>query len=315
MTKTRKSALAHLLFKKFGCDVPPPPQVTVEVIDAMVVIRGLGSPNVATMGDLSRHILRKIVNSSCANEIHIIFDQYRSPSIKDDERRLRGSYCGIEKIIHGPQQQSSSCLQGDLNNESFKNAFIRFLASEWKNDSYTSITKSKVLYFTEGDECYKKDGTQCVKVHNMICSQEEADTRMIFHVLQRLAVLEQTNRPISVWIKSNDTDVLAIALANLNPKAQYYLDFGVGDSKKILDLSAIAQKMGSICPAIVGLHAFTGCDYTSSFYNKGKLKPFKLMLSDNKWIELFSRFGTEPKVKEESKKNWKSLHVLCIHRN
>lgn len=34
------------------------------------------------------------------------FSYVGSESVKDDERRLRGSYSGIEKIIHGPRQQS-----------------------------------------------------------------------------------------------------------------------------------------------------------------------------------------------------------------
>ena len=42
--------------------------------------------------------------------------------------------------------------------------------------------------------------------------------------------------------------------------------------------TAIAKKIGhDMCAALPGLHAFTGCDYTSSFVKAGKGRPFTLV--------------------------------------
>ncbi|GFO24261.1 hypothetical protein PoB_005076600 [Plakobranchus ocellatus] len=44
--------------------------------------------------------------------------------------------------------------------------------------------------------------------------------------------------------------------------------------------------------AITGLHAFTGCDSTSCFAGKGKLKALKMLEGDQDHQDIFSRIGT-----------------------
>ncbi|GFO00746.1 hypothetical protein PoB_002725100 [Plakobranchus ocellatus] len=44
--------------------------------------------------------------------------------------------------------------------------------------------------------------------------------------------------------------------------------------------------------AIIGLHAFTGCDSTSCFAGKGKLKALKMLEGDQDHQDTFSRIGT-----------------------
>ena len=51
--------------------------------------------------------------------------------------------------------------------------------------------------------------------------------------------------------------------------------------------------------AFLGLHAFTGCDTTSSFAGKGKIKPLKIMKSDNHFTEVFARLGTSEVISIE----------------
>ena len=65
-----------------------------------------------------------------------------------------------------------------------------------------------------------------------------------------------------------------------------------------------------VCNALLGLHVFTGCDTTSSFMRKGKVKPFKLMLTDSSFIQAFSQFGEEQVVSEE-KVNFLE-HFTCV---
>ena len=40
------------------------------------------------------------------------------------------------------------------------------------------------------------------------------------------------------------------------------------------------EKTPGICEALIGFHSLTGCDFTSSFYRKGKKKSFEILTSD-----------------------------------
>lgn len=48
------------------------------------------------------------------------------------------------------------------------------------------------------------------------------------------------------------------------------------NTRRYVHISELAKHLGSIlCKALPGYHALTGCDYTSSFFRKGKVNPFK----------------------------------------
>ena len=51
--------------------------------------------------------------------------------------------------------------------------------------------------------------------------------------------------------------------------------------------------------AILGLHAFTGCDNVSAFCGKGKIKPFKILLKNRKYIMTFPGIGLTTDLTEE----------------
>ncbi|GFS20342.1 DNA damage-inducible protein DIN7 [Elysia marginata] len=53
--------------------------------------------------------------------------------------------------------------------------------------------------------------------------------------------------------------------------------------------------------AILGLHAFTGCDSTSCFAGKGKLKPLKMLQGDQDLQNTFSRLGTSQIISNPDK--------------
>lgn len=46
---------------------------------------------------------------------------------------------------------------------------------------------------------------------------------------------------------------------------------------------------------IIGLHAFTGSDFTAAFYRKGKLKPLELLEKDAEgvFIQFFSSLSCQ----------------------
>ena len=50
--------------------------------------------------------------------------------------------------------------------------------------------------------------------------------------------------------------------------------------------------------ALIGLHAFTGCDSVSAFAGKGKIKAQKLLIN-SEFVNLFSLLGTSWFVTED----------------
>lgn len=125
--------------------------------------------------------------------------------------------------------------------------------------------------------------------------QEEADTRLLLHVKDAA----QQNE--AVIIRSPDTDVFLLLLAFANSfSAPVYMDTGSGDHRRILDITQIRRDVGdNISKALLGLHAFTGCDTTSAFMRKGKSYPFKIMQRNGNYVDAFQKLGELDEVPDD----------------
>ena len=59
------------------------------------------------------------------------------------------------------------------------------------------------------------------------------------------------------------------------------MDYGSSNNGRYIDVSHIAcvlnEKQSGFTDALIGLHALTGCDFTSCFFRRGKMKPFALL--------------------------------------
>ena len=69
-----------------------------------------------------------------------------------------------------------------------------------------------------------------------------------------------------------------------------YIDNGTGAQRKVFDISSCELPVDQR-KAIVGLHAFSGNDYLSSFFRKGKTTCFKKMLAKPEYISAFTSLG------------------------
>ena len=101
------------------------------------------------------------------------------------------------------------------------------------------------------------------------CTQEEADTRLLLHA-NHAAVSGYKK----VVIKCSDSDVEVISVA-LQHKiaARIYILSGTKQRLRLIDISDINKKLTQeVCDALLGLHAFIGCDSVSAFLGKGKNK-------------------------------------------
>lgn len=70
---------------------------------------------------------------------------------------------------------------------------------------------------------------------------------------------------------------------------------------RYIDIHKLANAIGKeLCQALIGVHAFTGCDTVSAFYGKGKAKAVKLVKADIIYQNVFSQLGREWMVSEDT---------------
>ena len=69
-------------------------------------------------------------------------------------------------------------------------------------------------------------------------------------------------------------------------------DTGTGNKRRPLNIKSISEHIGyQVCQALPGFHALTGCDTTSAFVRRGKIKPFKLLNQNQKYLSTFQSLG------------------------
>ena len=98
------------------------------------------------------------------------------------------------------------------------------------------------------------------------CNHEEADTRIVVHVLHALKQGEQT-----ICVRTVDTDVVVILagtfhdLVATQPLADIWVAFGMGKNYRFYHITAICESLGEPqSRALPVFHAFSGCDTTST---------------------------------------------------
>jgi len=121
-------------------------------------------------------------------------------------------------------------------------------------------------------------------------NHEEADTRIVLHCLHAADTMASD---VDLVVRSPDTDVFILLVhycARIHNRL--FMDTGCGTHRRDIDIHLCANKLGpDVCEALPALHAFTGCDSTSSFVRKEKKAPFKLMTKSGPATDAFRRLG------------------------
>ena len=128
------------------------------------------------------------------------------------------------------------------------------------------------------------------EISELCSTQEEADTKIILHC-HHTAIDTSSNS--TMIVRSPDTDVLALLISHTQGLAQTLLfDTGLGNKRRLIDIKAIARELREgLCQALPALHSFTGCDTTSAFVKKGKIKPLKALQKHTSFIPVFQNLG------------------------
>ena len=144
---------------------------------------------------------------------------------------------------------------------------------------------------TYGEKCVCLNDNQGVPA--LYCTQEEADTRIILHAKHASD-------------RYRDVVVLAIAFSK-DIDSNILVKTAVKDKARIICIERIIAKLvkrfslkniSYTTDAILGLHAFTGCDTVSAFWKKGKVRHLKLHLTNDQYIFPGALLGNEWTVSE-----------------
>lgn len=279
MAKTDKSALMDVLEKKVKDGDAGPKDITACIIDGQFLLHTLPPDLPTNYGGLARTMLVKVI-AMAKKQIHLVFDAYPQPSLKDTERDRRGAD-DRQFLITGPEQRRPNSMSDALKSRSFKTQLPHFLAREWQNQSYAQLLGSHQLYLDVPGQCYcfeVLDGTlQREEVPSLSNNHEEADTKICLHA----KAADQAKLNGDIVIRASDTDIAVIMLYHCGHiDSPLWIDTGTSAKKnrRYISLTAIYQAVGpQICAALPGFHAFSGCDYTSSFVRKGKVRPYAML--------------------------------------
>ena len=134
-------------------------------------------------------------------------------------------------------------------------------------------------------------------------NHEESDTRMLLHAKN----IGEENAG-NIVIHTLDADIFLISLGVAEQiRGRLFIRTGTQNKARIISIGTVKESLAmrfdledieQACRALLGLHAFTGCDTVSAFSGKSMMKPVKLMLKENSYVSLFNSFGNEPSLSE-----------------
>lgn len=97
-----------------------------------------------------------------------------------------------------------------------------------------------------------------------------------------------------------------------------YQKCGTKARTKFTDITKLSNALvRSVCSALIGVHAFTGCDTVSTFAGRGKITTFKQLKSDQTYQEAFTELGRSWIVFEELSEKMEEItcrmYLPCTH--
>ena len=151
--------------------------------------------------------------------------------------------------------------------------------------------KSETIIYSNDNVCHIITRDE-VSISNDLCSnQEEADTKLALHT--RYALKSHKNGSVIIRNTSGDVDVNIIMLSLITEGcARVIIDFNKGKDRKAFYLSQV-DMTSEEKQALIGFHAFTGNDYISAFFRKGKAACWNILRDNSRFWNVFREVGTE----------------------
>ena len=248
---------------------------------------------------IRKYFLDKILEFCCERDyksqrIDVVFDTYKSPSLKATTRIKRGK--GIRRKVLDDSIAPSN-WHGFLRLDQNKSELFSYLSKEILLCTDDEI----VVTCAYATNCITNDG-QMVSSFISPCNHEEADTRVFLHV-NDMSLQGYTK----IIVRTVDTDVLVIAVsvfARLQGQLEeLWIDFGTGKHRRFVPIHIVFGNLGqSKALALPFFHAFTGCDQVSYLSQVSKGSAWKVWSLFDDVTPVFEMLSCQPtfSVIEES---------------
>ena len=289
ITKTVKSKLYDASMSDLSVVIfdalPPASTMRTYLIDLAAAIRSLVGTG-STIREMASGIIATV--PSQYTTIFIVCDTYKDNSIKGGERQARGvseRYVLTSPDLKVPYDFTSFLRNGE-NKEMLFN-LIQKAIEEGRHD-----LSGKTFFFSNKSQCTKITRDEISVIEYLASDHEEADTKLV--VLAHVANVPPGDT-LMIRSPSGDIDILVLFMAHDFGAAKVLIDNGTGKVRKIIDVTSSTLDLEKR-KALVGLHAFSGNDYVSSFFRKGKKAFWKTMLKRQEYIRLFAELGNSPQV-------------------
>ena len=289
--KTDKSKLKGIIFKGIPVvnnDIEGSGNVTV-VVDMMGILNTFTSipKTYALLADKFVRDLR----------VDVVADTYKSDSIKTAERKLRGE---TDKLhIASLQSKTPNSFSRILRNGENKTRLIELIVQyiEQNRMKVLNYTRTAKLVISTWNRCISITASGITEEPELISSLEEADTKIILHCKHIASYIPSV--PIILRSHSGDTDIIVLAVALLQEyKERIVFDDGSGKSRRRVKMAEIDLD-DEVIDALIGLDAFSGNDFCSSFFRKGNDTCFKVMQRKSKYQQAFSQLGVTWELPDE----------------
>ena len=158
------------------------------------------------------------------------------------------------------------------------------------------MLKCKEIYLSKEDVCFLFNENGFHSATHLKSNQGQAESKVILHFLDPLKEPEAT---LVLRSSSGDTDIVVLAVPLISSSQdQVFIEFENGKNLKAIKLNN-KNMATDLKQALEGFHAFTGNDYVSSFFTKGKIASLEKMVKDEKYIQGFLEFGMSWKIMQE----------------
>ena len=260
------------------------------VYDGAALVHLLSTKQVATFEEYASsvflpHITRQL--ETCTR-VDVVWDRYLSDSIKAATREKRDK--GVRMKVAGKNKVPENWICF-LRDESNKKELFKYLTQKISSFDYP---EGKEVFVTSDVNILTKGSN-----HDMLpCDHEEADTRLLVHLVDALK-----NGCSSCVVRTVDTDVVVILvgkfhqLLTINPFVSIWVAFGAGKAFTYFHINSICHSLGeNKSLALPVFHSFTGCDTTSGFFGKGKKLAWETWKCYPDVTEAFTHMALNPYI-------------------
>ena len=267
---------------------PEPPSICdCIVLDGAVIVHILPTAEARTFSEYADKVFIPYLSKQLEHttRIDIVWDTYQSDSLKESTREKGGK--GVRRKVSDFAKLPSNWMDflWDPNN---KSELFTLLTSKVSNFDFPP---NKAVYDTSGHSVISTTSNTMTN-----CNHEEADTRIVVHVLHALCQGMK-----SVKVRTVDTDVVIILtgaffeMSQAQPLVDIWVAFGMGKNYRFYSINAIYSSLGKQkSQALPVFHALTGCDTTSSFKGKGKKLAWQAWQAHEEATETLQHLASQP---------------------